>query len=258
MGERRAISGLRKGGEEFPAEAAISHLGVGEDQVYSVVLRDITLRLRLEKSLRFLAEAGETLVFPRNVRHDPSGWQLVVPTLADACIVNVYHGGSFHETGVAHVDPARALSLQRQREDSPIDPLGPHPVAEVLRTGRPMLIPDAATAGPRLLAFLRETNGVFEEGLSASALFLPLIARDQMLGVLALHTLRRNLDSDDIRLAEDTSRRVALAIDNARLHEQVMLGLRARDDMIGIVAHDLRNPGERREDARWRNPRDGA
>ena len=43
-------------------------------------------------------------------------------------------------------------------------------------------------------------------------------------------------------LAEDTSRRAALAIDNARLHELVTLGLRARDDMIGIVSHDLRNP----------------
>src|SRR4029078_2759250 len=220
MGERRSISGLRKNGEEFPAEAAISHLGVGEDQVYSVVLRDITLRLRSEKSLRFLAEAGEILASSLGTSDTVrAAAELVVPTLADACIVNVYHGGSFYETGVAHVDPARARSLQREREASPIDPLGPHPVAEVLRTGRPMLIPDSATADPRLLAFLRETNGIFEEGLSASALFLPLIARDQLLGVLALHTLRRKLDSDDIPLAEDTSRRVALALDNARLHE---------------------------------------
>jgi signal transduction histidine kinase len=69
-----------------------------------------------------------------------------------------------------------------------------------------------------------------------------LYARDQLLGVMELYTRRRILDPDDMALAEDTSRRAALAIDNARLHELVTQGLRARDDMIGIVSHDLRNP----------------
>ncbi|HZK78766.1 MAG TPA: PAS domain S-box protein, partial [Gemmatimonadaceae bacterium] len=41
MGERGQISGLRKNGEEFPAEAAISHVGEQGSQVYSVVLRDV-------------------------------------------------------------------------------------------------------------------------------------------------------------------------------------------------------------------------
>lgn len=243
MGERRSISGLRKSGEEFPAEAAISHLGAGESLVYSVVLRDISRRLRSENSLRFLADAGETLASSLGtIETVRAAARLAVPTLADACIVSVYYGGAFHETAVAHIDAERGRSLERQRDEIPLDPHGPHPVAEVIRTGRPVLIPDAAAASSRLRAFLEETRGVFEDGLSSSALFLPLLARGQSLGVLGLHTRHRKADSEDISLGEEMSRRVALAIDNARLHEQVMLGLRARDDMIGIVAHDLRNP----------------
>ena len=41
---------------------------------------------------------------------------------------------------------------------------------------------------------------------------------------------------------EELGRRAALAMDNARLHDLVRAGIHARDDMIGIVSHDLRNP----------------
>ncbi|NUO49133.1 MAG: PAS domain S-box protein [Polyangiaceae bacterium] len=46
----RAISwGLRNDGTEFPVEAAISKLEIGEKRLFTVVLRDITERLRLER-----------------------------------------------------------------------------------------------------------------------------------------------------------------------------------------------------------------
>jgi len=48
MGERRTISGLRKDGTEFPAEAAIAHADTPEGQTFSVVLRDVTERRRIE------------------------------------------------------------------------------------------------------------------------------------------------------------------------------------------------------------------
>ena len=37
-------------------------------------------------------------------------------------------------------------------------------------------------------------------------------------------------------------RLAALALDNARLHDTVRASLRARDEMVGVVSHDLRNP----------------
>ncbi|MEK7402880.1 MAG: PAS domain-containing sensor histidine kinase [Gemmatimonadota bacterium] len=52
MGQRREISGVRKSGEEFPAEAAIAKVHKGNSVVYSVVLRDITEQVALQKRLQ--------------------------------------------------------------------------------------------------------------------------------------------------------------------------------------------------------------
>jgi len=51
MGDRAVIQGRRKGGELFPAEASISHLRVGMEDLFTVVLRDVSERKRVEELL---------------------------------------------------------------------------------------------------------------------------------------------------------------------------------------------------------------
>jgi PAS domain S-box len=52
MGERREIAALRKNGEEFPAEAAISQIRHEGFTVYAVALRDVTQRKRFEEAIQ--------------------------------------------------------------------------------------------------------------------------------------------------------------------------------------------------------------
>lgn len=52
----------------------------------------------------------------------------------------------------------------------------------------------------------------------------------------------RRYDETDLALAEELARRAALAIENARLFTEAQRATRARDEMLGVVAHDLRNP----------------
>ena len=61
MGERSQISGLRRSGEEFPAEASIARVAVESRVVYTVVLRDVTVRQRIENELRAAIESRDQM-----------------------------------------------------------------------------------------------------------------------------------------------------------------------------------------------------
>ena len=62
MGERQQISGLRKSGEEFGAEAAIQRIELEGRNVYAAVLRDISARQRAESLLHQAVKARDDMM----------------------------------------------------------------------------------------------------------------------------------------------------------------------------------------------------
>ncbi len=61
MNQRGKILGLRKDGTEFPAEASISKLTLGEEKIFTVILNDISDRLDAETALRESEHRYQTL-----------------------------------------------------------------------------------------------------------------------------------------------------------------------------------------------------
>ena len=86
MGQRREISGLRKNGQEFPAEAAIAKVTMGDAVVYSVVLRDITEQVDLQKRLQAAVSARDdtVAVVAHDLRNPVSAVKMLSGALAQS------------------------------------------------------------------------------------------------------------------------------------------------------------------------------
>ena len=187
-----------------------------------------------ERRARFLAEAGELLSASNDadqVLKDLA--RLAVPSIADVCIVDALENdGSIRRVDVAGADSlvaGLAAALETPLSD------GTLPLSTLVAPTRAFLdFPDLNTAAGAAL---------MELGLRCF-ISAPLMSRGETLGMLTLVSASgdRNYGDDDLELATDLARRAALAVDNARLYQQAQLATRARDDVLGIVSHDLRNP----------------
>ncbi len=76
------------------------------------------------------------------------------------------------------------------------------------------------------------------------ALLLPLVARDRLLGVLVLTRAvnRAAWGPADQSLVEELSGRAAIALDNARMHQNIQEVDRRKDEFLAMLGHELRNP----------------
>ncbi len=211
---------------------------------YSDLMRTSEAVRDAERRARFLAEATELLsstLDVQNVLADLA--RLVVPRIADLCTADLTGPGN----------ATRRIEIAHRFSDSPTsETLEPHTQQEELSgmakraidDGSIQLVPIATdemladlARNPELLAELRQ-NGPF--GL----LVAPLIARRGAIGFLQFLSadLNRLTAPESMLLIEDLARRAALAVDNALLYSEAQRATTARDDMLAIVSHDLRNP----------------
>jgi PAS domain S-box-containing protein len=244
MGQREtAILGLRKNGEEFPADAAISKLEVGGKRIMTVALRDITDQKRIEDEQRFLAEVGpvltSTLDYEETLRNIA---QLAVRDLADFCIVDVVEeAGAVRRLKALSRDFSKAWVCDLFMQ-VPLDPSHRSLVASVLENRQTTFIPFLSPES--IASFSEETLKAVRAADLKSVIAVPLLAPGKLVGIITFLSSAgsRVYGPRDVRLAEELAQRATLSIENARLFREAQRAIKTREDVLAIVSHDLGNP----------------
>lgn len=176
------------------------------------------------EKLAFLAEASVVLSSSIDYRTTLANVaRLVVPRLADWCLVQVVEDGHLQTLAVAHADPDKAEWAQRLQQRFPVDPAADRGVAQVVRTGVAELYPEVS---PELLedsARDREHLQVLQAAGMRSVIIAPLTDHTGTFGALTLISAEsgRRYGDEDRAFAEDLARRAAIAVGTAHaFHEQ--------------------------------------
>jgi PAS domain S-box-containing protein len=206
---------------------------------------DITRQKRDEIEQHFLAAAAPLL--SRSILFEDTLAalaDLVVRELADYCVIDmVEDSGEIRRAKVvSSLATKRAVAEEFARL-----PLGSHrtPILlQVLRGGTKLLFETVVSKDIEEWAQSEEHLRLLRETEVASLLWVPLIGRERILGGLCLAsaTPGRKYGADDLRLAVELARRASLSLEKARLYQAAERAIAARDEVLAIVAHDLRNP----------------
>lgn len=269
LGERRGSDFLREmkrlgtlapvillTGRDDPAlDEEVATLGASEYLVkgrFDAAMLERTIRYTLmakrsETDQRFLAEVGRRLARILNVDECLRlGAQLAVPRLADYALVfyEDAFGAETHCAG-AHRDPSQE-HLVKVLVHNPL-PSGQglsNIITRVHRTGVSERIEEISDSHLAELARTPAQLDALRELRPRTGLVVPLPGRDRITGAMVFHRASPGTSYSEAgqRLAEELAARVSMAVDNASLYRQARRAVAARDRVLAIVSHDLRNP----------------
>ena len=187
---------------------------------------------REERRAAFLASAGQELAATFDYQQSIATLaRLTVPNLAEFCVVDLLDADNkLRRSAIAHRDPETQETLSP--EIGRVFEHVPEAILRVMNEREPRLIAPSA-------AIVQH----FTTSADKSIIIVPLVSRGETLGVIAATPpLSHPFTNDDLMLFADLARHGSLSIDNARLYLESQQAVRAREEVLAIVSHDLRNP----------------
>ncbi|WP_211307894.1 SpoIIE family protein phosphatase [Geodermatophilus normandii] len=191
---------------------------------------DITERVKLQRRNEFLQQVAGELTGTLDAEDAVARLaRLAVPELADWCLVTLVGDESQHgsrrglrDVGWWHTDPALLPVVEdyaRERIPALTDTSF---VARALRTGRPVVVEEQATARIREVLVPGPAHTLLERLSPASFAVVPLRGRGRTVGLLSLFNgpARGRITADALATVSDIAARAGLALDNARLYRR--------------------------------------
>ncbi len=195
--------------------------------------QDITRRKDIETQQRFLAGATRLLTSSLDYQTTlQSVAQLVVPQLADLCVVHLLDAdGELEMVTAAHVDPVKVEAARELARRYPprINEVGG--VVGVVRAGKSHWLENITGEMMRVIAQDEAHYEMLAASGMRSYLCVPLTARGKTLGAITFIGAEsgHRYTQDSLPLAEELARYAAIAVDNARLFAQAQQEIAGRE-----------------------------
>ena len=228
----------RKDGSSLYTLACTSPIRNGTGTIVGVLgmFTDVNERRRTEEQDHILAEVSKVLSSTLDYRETLANIaSLIVPQLADWFAVDLVDTeGRFELVEIDHKDPEQVKWARQLREQYPVDPDAPTGAPRVARTGQSELYAEITDEMLVATAKNAEELELARQIGYTSIMLVPLIARGKTIGVVTFVSteLGRKYNRRDLALAEEVGRRAGVAIDNARLYQEVQ---KARDQLRIIL-----------------------
>ncbi|MAT43574.1 MAG: hypothetical protein CL609_14650 [Anaerolineaceae bacterium] len=189
------------------------------------VFQDITEIKQAEQDHAFLSELSSLIAKPLDYRallHQIS--EMIIAHLADWCVVHVISEDEtmIEQVATTHKDPEKRTLAQNLQEKFPPKPDFTRGAYKVLRTGEPEFFPHVTDEDIQQISSCEEHAHLMRCLGFRSAMVLPMIARGHSLGAISFVWGGPNglYGKRQLFLAEEVTRRAALALDNVRLFQQ--------------------------------------
>lgn len=113
----------------------------------------------------------------------------------------------------------------------------PSPMGEAVRTAAPIWLESPAERAARYPELAPTSSG------DGSWVALPLLAKGRPIGAIGLSFAEpRQFEADDQAFMLTLAQQCAQALDRARLYAETEAAVAARDELLSVVSHDLKNP----------------
>ena len=175
---------------------------------------------------RFLADASAELAnsldYEMTLRNVA---KMAIPEFADWSGVDLLEDGRIHRLAVEHFDPAKIDFVLEIERRYPSDRDTGEGAWAAIASGESVLIPEVPDELLVQAAKDDEHLRLARMLQLRSALIVPLIARDRVLGAISwvMAESGRRYTEEDVKFAEELARRAAVAIDNSQLHSQTRM-----------------------------------
>lgn len=258
------LPGLHKDGYEFACEISFGEWTDGEQTIFTGFARDMTERARaLEQEQQARAEAEAARAQLERRAEEEAAFRHLASALSGAIeMTDVLYEITNRATHVTRADGVYVERILRTGTLQQVEVVaaagrGSPPrglrvafpgsmTDEIMRNQTPVILADMNSFGRNMAPYLTDSCGDCE------VLVTPLIAEGEPLGALVLLNSRmsgRHFREGDVIRARTLGDLTSLALRRVRLMEQereakerAEAAVRVRDETLGIVSHDLRNP----------------